>query len=111
MRIRGMFITILLALFAAMGFLLDKKFTIDAWDLHVQYATIVPLFGFVGTLLFFFMDKYWYHRLLVGSVKHGMEIEKEHEKELPELSLSKAIGAESPYEPGWMVRLLASFCR
>jgi phosphoglycolate phosphatase-like HAD superfamily hydrolase len=51
MRIRGTFITILLALFAAMGFLLDKRFTIDAWNLHVQYATIVPLFGLVGTLL------------------------------------------------------------
>jgi len=45
MRIRGMFVTILLALFASIGFLLDKKFTLDAWNLHVQYSTLVPAFS------------------------------------------------------------------
>ena len=107
MRIRGMFVPILLALFASIGFLVDRRFTLDAWNVHVQYATLVPLFGILGTFLFYFIDRYWYHRLLVGSVKHGIKIEKDHEKDLPEISLSRAIGAESPYQPGRVVGLLA----
>ena len=43
----------------------------------------------------------------MGSVKQGIKIEKDHEKDLPEISLSRAIGAESPYQPGRVVGLLA----
>src|SRR5215208_975136 len=66
MRIRSMFVTILLALFAAIGFLVDKRITLEVFGLKVQYATLLPLFGIVGTVLFYFIDRYWYHRLLVG---------------------------------------------
>jgi hypothetical protein len=47
----------------------------------------VPLFGIFGAYLFYFIDRYWYHRLLVGSVKHAIEIEKKYKNEMPELSL------------------------
>ena len=73
----------------------------------VQFATVVPLAGIFVTYLFYFIDRYWYHRLLVGSVKHAIEIEKKYSKELPELALSDAIGKESPYDPGCVVRCLA----
>lgn len=107
MRIRSMFVTILLALFASIGFLLDKKLSLDFWSLEVRFSTIIPLFGIIGTLLFYFIDRYWYHRLLVGSVKHAIDIEKRYKDIMPELSLSDAIGAESPYRPGLVIRLLA----
>jgi HAD-hyrolase-like len=107
MRIRGMFVTILLAFFAAMGFLLDKTFTLDAWSLHVRYVTLVPLFGIVGTLLFYFLDRFWYHRLLLASVEHAGTIETKYENEMPELSLGKLISAKSPYTPGCLIRFLA----
>lgn len=96
MRIRGMFVTILLALFASIGFLLDKNLTLNFWLLKIQFATLIPIFGLVGTSLFYFIDRYWYHRLLVGSVSHAMNIEKKYFAQLPELSLSDAIGKESP---------------
>jgi len=107
MRIRGMFVTILLALFASIGFLLDKKLSLELLHLRIQFTTLVPLFGIVGTWLFYFMDRYWYHRLLVGSVKHAIEIEKKYAATLPELSLSQAIGKESPYQPRGIVRWAA----
>ena len=47
----------------------------------------VPLLGLVGTSLFYFMDKHWYHRLLIGAVKHGIAIEKKYATQLPELQL------------------------
>jgi hypothetical protein len=107
MRIRGMFVTILLALFASIGFLLDKKLSLGFGRLHVTFATLIPLFGIFGTWLFYFIDRFWYHRLLVGSVNHAIEIENKYKAEMPELSLSAAIGAVSPYKPGCIVNLFA----
>jgi hypothetical protein len=103
MRIRSMFVALLLALFASIGFLLDKRLTIAIGIVNVQFATLIPLFGVFGAMLFYFIDRYWYHRLLVGSVNHAIEIEKEYEQELPELSLSDHIGKESPYTPTGIV--------
>src|SRR5580704_17447327 len=103
MRIRSMFVTILLALFASIGFLWDKRLALEIGRLNIQRAVIIPLFGVFGTMLFYFIDRYWYHRLLVGSVNHAIEMEKKHRAELPELSLSNAIGKESPYKPRGIV--------
>ena len=107
MRIRSMVVTILLALFASVGFLYDKNVQIEIWSFDIKFAILVPLFGIFGAYLFYFIDRYWYHRLLVGSVKHAIDIEKKYKSEIPELSLSEAIGAESPYEPRGPVRWLA----
>jgi phosphoglycolate phosphatase len=108
MRIRSMFVTILLALFASIGFLIDKKLSFPVGPFSIQFATLVPIIGMFGTFLFYFIDRYWYHRLLVGSVKHAIAIEKKYRKQIPELSLSDAIGRESPYKPNRrFVRLLA----
>ena len=107
MRIRSMFVTILLALFAAIGILYEKKLDLKIGHFNIKFAILVPLFGIFGAYLFYFIDRYWYHRLLVGSVKHAMSIETRYKNELPELSLSAAIGAESPYEPRGVVRWLA----
>jgi FMN phosphatase YigB (HAD superfamily) len=108
MRIRSVFVTIILALFASIGFLIEKPWSLQLWIFHIKFATVVPLFGFVGAWLFYFIDRYWYHRLLVGSVNHAIEIEKKYKSEIPELSLSDAIGAASPYTPRHFVRLLAN---
>ena len=107
MRIRGMFVTLLLAIFAAIGFLLNKELKLEVVIFDVQFATLVPLYGVFITCLFYFIDRYWYHRLLVGSVKHAVVIEKKYQDVLPELSLSDAIGMESPYKPGCIVWCVA----
>ncbi len=52
MRIRGLFVTILLALFASIGFLLDKKLALQIGRLNIQFATIIPIFGVFVTMLF-----------------------------------------------------------
>jgi hypothetical protein len=65
MRIRSMFVTILLALFASIGFLLDKKLSFPIGPMSVQFAVLIPIIGIVGTFLFYFIDRFWYHRLLV----------------------------------------------
>jgi hypothetical protein len=108
MRIRAMFITIIFALFASIGFLLDKKVSVSIFSFDVQFSVVLLLIGAFGTYLFYFMDRYWYHRLLMGSVKHGADIEKKYREEMPELSLSNAISKESPYALKWrLTRFLA----
>ncbi|WP_122550747.1 hypothetical protein [Pseudomonas viridiflava] len=109
MRIRGMFVTIVLALFASLGFLLDKKIGLEAGRLVVQFAVVVPLFGVLGTYLFYFMDRYWYHRLLIGAVKQGIVIEQLGIGTIPELNLTKVIGDESPYEPRGLAKIFAGW--
>ena len=68
LRIRGLFVTLILALFAAMGFLAEKDLTFSSHDFTVHYALLVPIGGIIGGLLFYFIDRYWYHRLLGGSL-------------------------------------------
>lgn len=107
MRIRGMFVTIIVALFASIGFLAEKDIKLTFDCLEVRFITLIPLIGIFASWLFYFMDRYWYHRLLVGSVKHAIEIENNYKDDIPELSLSAAIGRESPYNPGIVLRLVA----
>lgn len=99
MRIRGMFVTLLLAFFAAMGFLIDKDMYLNVLGLQIQFAILVSIFAIFATWLFYFIDRYWYHRLLTGSVKHAIGIENKYKAEIPELSLSEAIGIVSPVKP------------
>ncbi|MER8570649.1 hypothetical protein NKH19_00660 [Mesorhizobium sp. M1338] len=108
MRIRGMFVTILLGFFAALGFLLDQNLSIEIGDLRIKFSTLVPMFGLFATWLLYFIDRYWYHRLLVGSVKHGIAIEQQYKDEIPELSLSAKIGEESPFTPRWPLSWIAN---
>jgi hypothetical protein len=96
MRIRSIFITLVLALCASVGFLTDKKPALIIDGITVFFVIFVPLLGIIATYLFYFIDRHWYHRLLVGAVKHAIDIEKKHVGDIPELSLSDAIGRESP---------------
>ena len=78
------------------GFLAEKDLKVMFKGVTVYYATLIPIVGIVGTLLFYFMDRYWYHRLLVGSVSQGLAIERKHRYEIPEIALTETIGASSP---------------
>jgi len=51
MRIRGLFITILLALLASIGFLLDKRLGLQLFSITIQFAVFVPLIGVLAASL------------------------------------------------------------
>jgi hypothetical protein len=54
------------------------------------------------------MDRYWYHRLLLGAVLQGGMIEKKYASELPELGLGAKISERSPVElNNWFGRKVA----
>jgi len=62
---------------------------------------IVPWFAF------WFMDRCWYHQLLLGAVKNGLRIERSLEKRLPGIQLATQIGKSSPIH-FWRLRIHAS---
>ena len=98
LKIRNYALTAFTFIIAGIGFL-EKE--------HVVYklnSVIIPassIFAFIGLGIiwaFYFMDKFWYHRLLDGAVNHSMQIEKKWGKILPELNSSSAIKKTSPFK-------------
>lgn len=78
MRIRALFVTMVLAIAAAQGFLMEKDLSFERGNVKILYATFIPVIGALGTFLFYFMDRYWYHRLLIGAVDRKGHRDKTH---------------------------------
>jgi len=97
LRIRNIAITAFTFIIGGIGYCEKESLSHAIGDLELPYSTILAVFGIVILFAFFYMDKYWYHQLLVGSVKQGMDIERRWMKILPELRLTHAIGDASPH--------------
>jgi hypothetical protein len=96
MQIRNFAVTILAGIIAAAGLSLRDPRTITFFDLSVSNASAILIGGIFVLISFYFMDKYWYHRLLQAAVNQGEKLETEIERALPGISLSQAIRAGSP---------------
>ncbi len=108
MKIRGLFITIVVAIAAAQGFLIEKKLSVSIGRYTILYANVMPWLGILATYLFYFVDRHWYHRLLMGSILHGGSIEQKYANEIPELALGAKISEQSPVElKNWLARKVA----
>lgn len=59
----------------------------------VLVAGLILWFGF------YFVDRYWYHPLLIGSVKHGEKLEAELRAFVPKAGLTQDITAASHIKP------------
>ena len=62
----------------------------------MPFAALLLSVGLVVWASFWFMDRHWYHRLLLGAVRQGMKIEEKLETVLPEITLTESIKKESP---------------
>jgi hypothetical protein len=102
MQIRSIAITVLTAVVGAAVVIYGQtqKAASDAAQtgFHLPTASLLALGGLFAWGAFYFMDRWWYHRLLEGAVKHGQAIEDKI-RELPPfgevLGLSTAIRRES----------------
>ena len=75
--------TLLVAIGAGFGVALEK-------DLPTAALALWWL-AFVSWLAFWYMERGWYHQLLLGSVDHGVEIERRHAERLPSMALGTTI--------------------
>ncbi|MFE5759814.1 hypothetical protein ACFQ7I_40005 [Streptomyces massasporeus] len=96
-RIRGLALTALTFALGAAAVAAREKSTIQIFDWCIQLSSSILTLGLVLWLSFYFVDQIWYHRLLVGAVKHGEELERALQAKIPEAGLTKAISQNSPY--------------
>ncbi len=102
MKIRNLYFTILAAAIGLIGVVQGRSTVIPFPHISIHLvlfviASVIPI-----SMLFYFLDKHWYHRLLIGAVKHCATIETRYASALPEIQLGTAISAESPVRfGGW----------
>lgn len=103
LRIRNFALTAFTFILGAIGYLElgSNKITITVFGLSIPYSAIVAIIGCFILFAFFYMDKYWYHRLLVGAVEQGDFIERRWKKNIPEIELTRTIGNSSPHKFLW----------
>ena len=112
MQIRNLAITVLTAVIGAAGivYLQVQEAATKAATTQTQASTnelgksavdMIIMGGIIAWIAFYLMDRWWYHRLLHGTVKHAYFIERELAKEYPGaafMALSTTIGKASPFK-------------
>ena len=101
LRIRNLAITALTFIIGGIGYLEKEDLHITIQGFNLPFSTILAFFGVLILLAFFYMDKFWYHRLLQGAVNQGKKIEEKWSKYLPEINLSQSIKLSSPHKLLW----------
>lgn len=102
MRIRNFAITLLAAVLGAAGVAAKEGTIVVFLGRYYRLAGWFLVIGFVAWFSFYLMDRYWYHHLLKGAVRHGAKIEKrlggteEQPGEFPSIRLGTTISEESP---------------
>ena len=97
MRIRNLYFTILAASFGLLGVVQGKEIELTS-RIHISIMLFVILALIPISMLFYFMDRHWYHRLLQGAVAQAIEIETKFADKLPEIQLGSQISKASPVE-------------
>ena len=86
LRIRALVITVLTAVVGAVAVAVQQN--------RADLGAAIAFVGIIATVVFWFVDEIWYHRLLLGSVQNGLVLEGI----LPTgFGLTKAIGDSSPW--------------
>lgn len=80
MKIRNYALSTFTFIVTALGYLIKEKSIIELENFVIFLPSVVGYVGSIIILAFFFMDKYWYHKLLVGAVKQASEIESKYER-------------------------------
>jgi hypothetical protein len=96
MRIRNFALTLLVAVLGASAIALGEHREIFILGLKTSLATVFLVVGVITWLAFYFIDQVWYHRLLVGAVRHGMSLEQLLAEHVPGVGLTRAISEASP---------------
>lgn len=95
MRIRNFAITVVGALMAAVGFTYQYGLETSLFGTNFPSGLGLVVAASFAWLSFYLMDRYWYHVLLKGAVKHAAKIERKYEDRIPGISLGKTISEES----------------
>lgn len=99
MKVRGLALTLVTALLGAAAVAIENQAQTDLRFTSVPLASLLVATALIGWMFFAFMDQVWYHRLLIGAVRHGEALEKSLAKVVPGIGLASAITQASPWTP------------
>lgn len=107
MKVRQFALTVITAVFAGAAISMREGTTVLVGGTSLPLAVFILFGGIPAWAGFWFMDRFWYHRLLLGSVQHGELIENRMRKTLPEIALAgsirRASGVKVVYGLGWLL--------
>lgn len=89
MKIRSLAVTVITAISGAIGYLLKE-------NIYHQFIIILSFIGIAAWLCFYLMDRFMYHKLLIGAVNSGINIEKRLESLGINVDLGEQIKQASP---------------
>jgi hypothetical protein len=106
LRIRNFAVTVLAAVFGAAGIGIREKLFISVHGFTTPLAVWFLTAGLLAWFAFYFMDRWWYHKLLYGAVNHGTKLESHLQAVLQGFpTLGQDIGESSPINVGgWRIR-------
>lgn len=102
-RIRGLALTVATFAIGAAGVAAKDGTKVGG----ISLGTLVVLVGLILWYAFYFVDRVWYHPLLKAAVAHGMQIETEIKKHLPQAGMTSTIKARSPQSVGRIMRFVS----
>lgn len=97
LKIRGLALTVLTAVLGAAALAVRDGTEVEVFDVDVKLGAAVLTAGLITWLAFYFVDQVWYHRLLLGAVRHGEALEDLLDPRIPGVGLTHSISEASPY--------------
>ncbi|QEE50706.1 HAD family hydrolase [Flavobacterium alkalisoli] len=98
LRIRNLTLTAFTFIVATLGYIIKENIFIKLFSLNLNALTIISPIGILIIWCFYFMDKFWYHKYLIGASIQASTIENKWYTVFPELGLSNSISRQSNYK-------------
>lgn len=96
LRVRSIAITVLGAFLASAGYALKERAAVTFLGKDVSLTGMILLAALVCWIVFYVMDRLWYHRLLRAAVQHGRKVEAALKEAVPASGLTGTIDDASP---------------
>jgi phosphoglycolate phosphatase-like HAD superfamily hydrolase len=96
MRVRNFALTLLVAIIGASALAIQNGSIVTIFSFKTSLAVWLLVGGVIAWLAFYFVDQIWYHRLLLGAVIQGKQLEDILKHDVPGIGLTGAIGDASP---------------
>ena len=100
MKVRSFAIAVVGAFIGGAGLAIKNDIFVHMFGREFSAASLIVGSVIPIWLVFYLMDRYWYHNFLTGSVKQGLYSEKILKPFVPNIGLTEAIGKESPNKIG-----------
>ena len=97
LRIRNFALVVVGSLLALGGYAVREAITLSIFGFIISAAGLIIWSSLIPLAAFYFMDRWWYHRLLKGAVAAGIPLENKLQELGYPAALGKEISAASPF--------------